>query len=269
MRASGPGARAAGAPGWMKRIPAWVWRTTSVTVFLLAWELYGRGVNKLLMSSPMEIAGTFLVMARERTLWGALLASSQPFFLGLSIAVVTGVGLGVLMGRLKPVDYTISHLLSAVYVVPPVALIPLIMMWFGLGLAAKVFIVSLIAMFPILFSAYDGTRSVSSQHVEIARAYGASEWQIFRDVTVFAALPFIMSGFRQGSGRALIGLIVAELFTSLAGLGALIATYSNTLETARMFVVIILLGLLGVSLMTFGSWLERKAAPWKQSERAW
>jgi ABC-type nitrate/sulfonate/bicarbonate transport system permease component len=144
-----------------------------------------------------------------------------------------------------------------------------IMMWFGLGMQAKTFIVFLVAVFPLLYNTYDGTRSLSRHFVEIAYAHGAGEWQVFRDVTLFATLPFIMSGLRQASGRALIGLIVAELFTSLSGLGALVAQYSNTLETARLFVVVIVLGVPGMLLMSFGEWLERRFAPWKQSERAW
>ena len=250
-------------------LPIWAQRTAFTALFLLIWELYGRQVNTLLMSYPTEIAATFVAMIREPELWNAIVASAQPFIYGLLLAVVVGVVVGVLMGRFRIFDIALAQPVNAIYVIPPVALIPMIMMWFGLGLQAKTFIVFLVGVFPILYNTYDGTRSVSRHLVEIAYAHGANEWQVFRDVTLFAALPFIMSSFRQGAGRALIGLIVAELFTSLSGLGALVALYSNTLETAKLFVVVILLGMVGMLLMAFGEWLERRFAPWKQSERAW
>jgi NitT/TauT family transport system permease protein len=251
------------------RIPAWLQRLAFTAVFLLIWEIYGRQVNPMLMSYPSQIAVTFVAMAAKPEIWNALFASAQPFFYGLILAVIVGIVIGVLMGRFKIFETALVQSINAIYVIPPVALIPIIMMWFGLGLHAKTFIVFLLAVFPILYNTYDGTRSVSRHYVEIARAHGAGEWRVFCDVTLFAALPFIMSGFRQAAGRALIGLIVAELFTSLSGLGALIALYSNTLETAKIFVVVIMLGLIGTLLMALGEWLERRFTPWKQSERAW
>jgi ABC-type nitrate/sulfonate/bicarbonate transport system permease component len=250
-------------------VPSWAWRLLSNLAFLGLWEIMGRRVNPVLLSYPTAIGRAFLSMVGSGELWKALWQSSQPFFIGLFFAVVVGIALGVLVGRVQAMDLVFMQLLDAVYVVPPVALIPIVMMWFGLGLKAKAFIVFLMALFPVLYNTLDGTRAISRQHVDVARAHGANEWEIFREVTLFAALPFIMSGFRQGAGRALIGLIVAELFTSLSGLGAMIAVFSNTLETAKMFVVVILLGLMGMAIMAFGSWLERRVAPWKQSERAW
>jgi ABC-type nitrate/sulfonate/bicarbonate transport system permease component len=254
---------------WSRRVPTWVFRSAFVLLYLVIWEVYGRTVNRLLMSYPTDIVVTAAAMARQPDLWRAFLASAQPFTYGLVLAVIVGIVVGALMGRFKIFDIALAEPINMIYVIPPVALIPVVMMWFGLNLTAKTFIVFLLAVFPILYNTYDGTRAVSRNYVEIARSYGASEWQTFRDVTLFSALPFIMSGFRQATGRALIGLIVAELFTSLSGLGSLIALYSNTLETAKLFVVVIVLGIVGMSLMQFGAWLERRLTPWKQTERAW
>jgi ABC-type nitrate/sulfonate/bicarbonate transport system permease component len=256
-------------PSTLRSVPQWVWRLLSILVFLGLWELFGRNVNPVLLASPTSIAVAFVGMIQTGELLQALGQSAQPFLLGLALALVVGIALGVLIGRVQVMDVVFKQLLDAIHVVPPVALIPMVMMWFGLGLKAKVFIVFLMAVFPVLYNTLDGTRAISRQHVEVARAHGATEWQVFLDVTIYAALPFIMSGFRQGTGRALIGLIVAELFTSLSGLGAMIAVFSNTLETAKMFVVVILLGLFGMLFMSFGSWLEQRVAPWKKGERAW
>lgn len=246
-----------------------VLRVLPVLILLGLWEYFGRRVNPVLSSFPTAVVRALWELLLDGELLAALGQSIQPFLYGLLLAVVAGITLGVLIGRVQLLDTIFGPLINAIYVVPPVALIPIIMMWFGLGLTAKTFIVFLVAVFPILYNSMDGTRSISRQHVDVARAYGAGEWQIFVDVTIHAALPFIMSGFRQGAGRALIGLIVAELFTSLSGLGALLAVFTNTLETAKVFAVVFVLGLLGMVLLASGAWLERKVAPWKQSERAW
>jgi NitT/TauT family transport system permease protein len=149
-----------------------------------------------------------------------------------------------------------------------VALTPLLMMWLGLGFSVKVAVIFLFAFFPVLINTASGAKNVSASMIEVGQAYLASRRQIMFKVVLPAALPFIMAGVRIAVGRAVVGMIIAELFTAITGLGAMLALYGNIFETAKMFVVIIVLAVLGVSLIHVAQMLERKMARWKETERA-
>jgi ABC-type nitrate/sulfonate/bicarbonate transport system permease component len=187
---------------------------------------------------------------------------------GFGVSLVLGVGLGLLMGRSRVAEALLDPHLNALYATPQVALTPLLMMWLGLGFAVKVVIIFLFAFFPILINTTSGVKNVSASLVEVGRAYLASERQILFKVVFPAALPFIMAGIRLAVGRALVGMVVAELFTAITGLGAMLTLYGNLFETAKMFVVIGVFGLLGVGLIRATQALESRMARWKETERA-
>lgn len=243
-------------------------RCLGVAILLVAWQIYGSTVNPLLFATPVKVAKAFVHLVGNGEMPSAALVSAQPFFAGLVLAVVVGIVLGTLLARFRTLQETVMLLTTGLYSIPAVALVPLLILWFGLGVTSKTAVVFLLAVFPVLFSTFDGIRSVSASHADTARAYGASEWQTIRTVTIPAALPFIMSGFRQSTGRALIGLIVGEIFTGVSGLGGLIVNYTNTLKMPNVLAVVALLGMVGMFLMGSGTWLERKVAPWKETERA-
>jgi ABC-type nitrate/sulfonate/bicarbonate transport system permease component len=243
-------------------------RSLGIGVLLVAWQIYGSTVNPLLFATPVRVAQAFVHLVADGELGSAALVSAQPFLAGLVLAVVVGIVVGTLLARFRVLQETTMLLVTGLYSIPAVALVPLLILWFGLGVTSKTAVVFLLAVFPVLFSTFDGIRSVSATHADAARAYGASEWQTVGTVTIPAALPFIMSGFRQSTGRALIGLIVGELFTGISGLGGMIVSYTNTLQMANVLAVVALLGVVGMFLMGSGTWLERKVAPWKETERA-
>jgi ABC-type nitrate/sulfonate/bicarbonate transport system permease component len=143
-----------------------------------------------------------------------------------------------------------------------------IILWFGLGLLSKIVIVFLAAFFPIIVNTYSGVRNVSRGQVEVALAEGANEAQIFAKIVIPASLPFITTGIRLAVGRAVVGMVVAEMFTAVTGLGGAIVAYGNAFATDKLFVVIIVLALLGVTLTELIRVLERRLAPWKETERA-
>jgi ABC-type nitrate/sulfonate/bicarbonate transport system permease component len=144
----------------------------------------------------------------------------------------------------------------------------LLLLWFGLGAPAKIAIVFLSGLFPVLMNTFSGVRTVSASLVDIGRVYGAGEAKIFTKIIVPAALPFIMAGVRLAVGRALIGIITAEMFTAVTGMGALLIRYSSALATDKFFVPVIFLALLGVVLSRTVELLQRRLAPWKETERA-
>ena len=243
----------------------------SVVAVLLLWEAVGRRVNPLFFSYPWGIvaAAVEVLPSAEflRQAWGSLSA----FGVGLAAAVVGGILIGLLMGRYRLAEYLLDPYVYALDATPRVALIPLLLLWFGLGTSAKIVVVFLSGFFPVLMNTFSGVRTVGAELVDIGRAYGAREGQSFTKIMVPAALPFIMTGIRLGVGRALIGIIVAEMFTAVTGLGGLLTRYASALtaaSTAKFFVPVIVLALLGVLLSWAAGALQRRLAPWKETERA-
>jgi len=242
-------------------------RLISVSVFLVFWELAGRQVNPILMSYPTAITIAFFEMLESGELLFQTLLSVRAFLAGFGLAIVVGILIGVSMGAYRRFEYSVDPFINALYSTPNVALIPLLVLWLGLGLTAKIAIVFLVAFFPIVVTTYAGVKNISGSLVEIGRAFGLNEVQILRKIIIPGAVPFITSGVRLAVGRAVVGMVVAEFFTSISGLGGLIIKYSNTFATDRMFVPIIVLAIFGVILTELVKIVERKVAPWKETER--
>jgi NitT/TauT family transport system permease protein len=242
-------------------------RIVSVVAFLAVWEISGRRVDPVLMSYPSAIAVAFVKLAASGELLRELLRSMQAFVAGFGLSIVFGIVLGVLMGAYRRVEYALDPFINALYSTPNVALIPLVMLWLGLGLQTKIAVVFLIAFFPIVVSTFSGVKNVSGSLVEIGRAFGFGEAQILWKIILPGSIPFIATGVRLAVGRAVVGMVVAEFFTAISGLGGMIIKYSNNFETAAMFVPIIVLALFGVGLTELVKVFERRVAPWKETER--
>lgn len=248
------------------RSKAWIVRLISIAVVIGAWEIFGRQVNPLFMSYPSAIASAAVGLAGTGELWVALGSSVQTLLLGFVIASSIGVVLGLLIGRYRMVDAATDWLVNALYATPLVAVIPLVTLWFGLGDAAKLFIVSILAVFPVLINTAAGVRNVPSALVDVGTAFAANERQVFLKIILPAALPYMMTGLRLGIGRAIIGMVVAEFFTAITGLGAMIVKYGNAYDTASMFVPILLLMLMGVGITSLVRKIESMIAPWRASD---
>jgi NitT/TauT family transport system permease protein len=242
-------------------------RTASVLMFLSLWELYGRRTDPLLFTYPSAIAVAFWQLIKSGELIRQSLVSLSALGAGFGASLVLGVSLGLIMGRSRIAEAIFQPHVNSLYAMPQVALTPLLMMWLGLGFGVKVAVVFLFAFFPILINTASGAKNVSASMVEVGRAYLASPGQITGKIVFPAALPFIMAGIRISIGRALVGMIVAELFTAITGLGAMLSLYGNIFETAKMFVVIMVLAALGFGLIHGAQWLEKKMARWKETER--
>ena len=240
---------------------------STVTVLLL-WEMFGRQVNPLFLSYPSAIARASAQVLATGEFQRQALVSLQVFAIGLGAALVLGIALGLLMGRYRLAEYLFDPYVYAFDATPRVALIPILLLWFGLGSPSRVAIVFLSGLFPVLMNTFSGVRTVSSGLVDVGRAYGAHERQLFAKIILPAALPFIMAGVRLAIGRALIGIITAEMFAAVTGLGSLLIRYSSALATDKFFVPVIFLSLLGVILNGAVEKLQKRLAPWKETERA-
>ncbi|HVO94697.1 MAG TPA: ABC transporter permease [Terriglobales bacterium] len=243
-------------------------RLFSIVVFLCAWEAYGRRTDPLLFTYPTAIAIAFGQLIASGELGRQLLVSLGALAAGFVVSLFVGVPLGLALGRSRLTEALLEPHVNALYATPQVALTPLLMMWLGLGFGVKVAVIFLFAFFPILINTASGAKNVSASMLEVGQAYLASRRQIHFKIVLPAALPFIMAGVRIAVGRALVGMIVAELFTAITGLGAMLSLYGNIFETAKMFVVIIVLATLGIALIHAAQILERKLARWKETERA-
>jgi NitT/TauT family transport system permease protein len=240
---------------------------STVTVLLL-WEIFGRQVNPLFLSYPSAIARAFGQVLATGEFQRQALISLEVFVIGLIAALILGIALGLLMGRYRLAEYLLDPYVYAFDATPRVALIPILLLWFGLGIPSRIAIVFLSGLFPVLMNTFSGVRTVSTTLVEVGRAYGARERELFSKIILPAALPFIMAGIRLAIGRALIGIITAEMFTAVTGLGALLIRYSSALATDKFFVPVIFLSLLGVILSSGVEKLQKRLAPWKETERA-
>lgn len=243
-------------------------RAASVIIVLCLWEIFGRQVDPIFLSYPSAIARAFIQLLGAGEFERQALGSLEVFALGLSMALVIGIAVGLLMGRYRLAEYLLDPFVYALDATPRVALIPLLLLWFGLGMSSKVAIVFLSGLFPVLMNTFSGVRTVSANLVDVGRAYGAKEGKIFTKIILPAALPFVMAGIRLAVGRALIGIITAEMFTAVTGLGALLIRYSSALATDKFFVPVILLALLGVILSGGVDKLQKRLAPWKETESA-
>jgi ABC-type nitrate/sulfonate/bicarbonate transport system permease component len=261
---SSAGARVA---DWFKQRP-YVVKCLSVAIFLLLWQILGQHVNPLFLATPSAIFAAAIDLVRSGELLAATLSSLASFSIGMTIAIVGGVIIGMLMGQFWLVEYALEPFVDALNAIPRVALIPLIILWFDLNLQGKVVIIASIAIVPVIINTFSGVKDVRGSLIEIGEAYCASRSQIFFKIIMPAALPFIISGARTAIGFGLTGMVVAEFFTSINGLGGLIVLFGNRFATAKLFVPVIVVGVMGIALSQFVLYTERRLAPWRASERS-
>ena len=246
---------------------SWGIRLLSLLVVLTAWEIYGRSVNPILFTYPTAIAAAFVELVAKGELQRFLLQSLEVFAYGFALAVVVGIPLGIFLARSATLSLALEPYLHALYSTPTVAFIPLIVLWFGFRVPAKVVIVFLFMVFPVLINTQQGVKNLNQDLLEVARSFCSSERRLWSDLIIPSALPFILAGVNLAIGRGLVGMIVAEFFTSVAGLGYMIVQYANSFETAKLFVPIVVLMALGVILIGLIKVIERKVAPWQNREQ--
>jgi NitT/TauT family transport system permease protein len=249
-----------------RRVTMWTVRIASFAVLLGVWQWYGSSVNPILFAPPTKIAHAFVTLAGDGTLGRALVQSLTVFGLGLGAAIVVAIPLALVWARYQVVDWAIQGYVNALYATPLVALVPLLILWFGFGVKAKVIIIFSFALFPLLINTYQGARSVDRGLVEVAESFGCSELKTWRHVILPSAVPFIAAGLNLAVGRALVGMIIAEFYTSASGLGYLVLSAGNTFQTAKMFVPILVVMTLGVVLLGVTRTLKRRVSPWSEQE---
>ncbi len=246
-----------------RRLPRWAVTLVALALFLAFWEYFGRDVNPLFGSYPSAIFAAFVALARNGKLGAALWESLQPFFIGYGLAIAVGVPLGLVIGRFWVAEAALGILITGGYAMPLVALVPLLVLWFGLGFMVKAAVIFLMSLFPICINTWLGVKSVPKTLIEVGKSLVAPDSVILRRIVLPATLPYIMAGIRLAVGRAVVGMVIAEFFTTISGLGAIIINAANNFDTATMFVPIIVLMVLAVGLNALIGRIERAVAPWQ------
>jgi ABC-type nitrate/sulfonate/bicarbonate transport system permease component len=241
-------------------------RLLSFLVLFIVWEFYGRRVNPILFTYPTAIFRALVGLVASGELQSYMKESLLVLLYASILAVIVGVLLGVVMGRFSVVEWATDIYINALYSMPMVAMVPLIVLWFGFKVPAKVMIVFLFMVFPILLNTYQGVKDVDRNLQEVARSFCSTEGQLWRHLIIPSAIPFIVVGVRLAIGRGLVGMIVAEFYTSVTGLGYMIVRYANAFETDKLFVPIVVVMVLGVGLMWLAKWAEGRIAPWRNFE---
>jgi ABC-type nitrate/sulfonate/bicarbonate transport system permease component len=239
--------------------------SVSVLLFLLLWEIASQNewINPLFISSPIEIAKAAVGMVQEVSFWENMKVSGYEFIAGFALAIFIGIPIGVFSGWNSYFNAVVNPFISGLYVTPKVALLPVIIIAFGIGPASKIVIVFLMAFFPIVMSAQKAMLTLDQNLIKAARTFNASEFQIFKTIALPSTVPFLLNGIRLGIGQGLIAVVVGELFASTAGIGYQLTSNGQNLQTDRMFVGVLVITITGIILTSLLGVIERRFSSWK------
>jgi NitT/TauT family transport system permease protein len=236
----------------------------SVMGGLLLWELVSRVLvaNPLFLAAPSQIIQAIYALTLTGEMQRHVAISGIEFAIGYVIASVIGIGLGLAMASSPRAKQALQPWISGLYATPTIALAPLFILWLGIGIWSKVLVVIFLVLFPVTINTEAGLRTTSERLIEMLRSFGATPQQIFFKVSLPSAMPFILAGLKLGIGRGLIGVVVAELFGSRAGLGRLISQSADAFNMPELFAGVIVLAVAGILMTSAFSWAEKKLVPW-------
>jgi ABC-type nitrate/sulfonate/bicarbonate transport system permease component len=241
----------------------------TLVAFLLLWEALGRSglVDPLFVSSPTRVAQAGWQLVRDRDFWTDLAVSGHEFVLGYGAAVAVAIPLGLAIGLSRRLQYMLSPFVDTLNAVPRVTLLPLIVIWFGIGIWSKVVVVFLGAVIPILINTQSGVKVSEARFIRLARSFSASPLKIFASIILPGTVPFIFTGLKYGAGRALLGVVVGELYASTAGLGHMIADAGNTFQTDIVFFGVAIFMATGLVVVALLDAIEQRFERWRPDAR--
>ena len=251
--------------GFLERHSKVLLGVLAVVLFFAAWQAVFLFVpfNPLFISKPNLILESFVALLRDGDLLRDLAISAVPFVYGFSAATVVGVTIGVIMGWRQRVRYALDPLMTIFYASPLVALAPLVIVFFGVGVSGKAIIIFLLSVFPFIFNAQAGVRAVDRLLINVVRSLGGSERDLYLKVIVPSVLPYIVAGARIAVGRGLIGILVGEFFAASEGIGYAIARFGDLFALDKMFACILSIMVIAVVMTEGIRWAERAAFPWR------
>jgi NitT/TauT family transport system permease protein len=249
----------------MQTIKNAIYPLIGVAVIVVAWQLYTHffAINRIVLPSPLDI------LQASAAHWDALLRETWPTFLesvlGFLLAVIIGIPFAVCVASSRVLNLTLYPILIATQSIPKVAIAPIILVWFGLGMQSKLVIAFLVAFFPIVVDTAAGIRATPPGLLELARSLQASPLQVFLKIQFPAALPFIFAGAKVAVTLAVIGAVIGEFVGSMSGLGNLLLTANSQLDSPLAWAALIWLSALGILLFGAVAAAERIAMPWAEA----
>jgi len=265
---AGPADAAPPARSLWQRIEPTALGTASIVLLLLLWQFLPYFVpmkegTKLFFTVPSQIVGTLWQLFASGAIWAPLGVSATAFAIGLAFAIAAGLPLGILLGRSATLAAMFDPFITAFNATPRLVFLPLLMLWFGIGLWSKVAIVFLGALFPLLINTYEGVRNADKLLINVVRAFGAGELDIARLVVVPNALPFIVVGLRLAIGRAVLGVVVAEFFGAQDGLGVVMVRAASSFKVDVVFAGLIVFAALSLAMTGLVKLLEERMSRWR------
>lgn len=248
---------------------AWLIRAVTLAVVLATWEIYGRSTNPALFAPFSAVVSAFVDMAvTSNELWTAALDSARAMIIGFAIAIPVGLAVGLAIGRYRTVEYVLDPYVSFLYALPMVVLIPLLIIWIGIGTPARIVIVFLECVFPIIINTIIGSKEVDRRLLDTASSFCASERQTVRTVVIPSMLPYIFTGLHVAIGTALVGMLLAEMLVVLRGLGGLIVTASNSYQPDRVMVTLLVLVAESLLLVGLMKRIRHRLIPWSSENKS-
>jgi ABC-type nitrate/sulfonate/bicarbonate transport system permease component len=241
----------------------------TLAAFLLLWQAFGESglIDPLFISSPTRVLRAGYGLIHDRDFWNDLHVSGSEFILGYGAAVAVAIPLGLAIGLSKRLQYMLGPFVDTLNAVPRVTLLPLIIIWFGIGIWSKVVVVFLGAVIPVLINTQSGVKTSEARFIRVARSFSASRFKIFSSIVLPGTVPFIFTGLKYGAGRALLGVVVGELYASTAGLGHMIADAGNTFQTDVVFFGVLIFMATGLVVVALLDRVERQFEKWRPDVR--
>jgi ABC-type nitrate/sulfonate/bicarbonate transport system permease component len=237
----------------------------TLAIFLLAWELCADlgAINPLFISSPSRIwqAGAVLIVDPE--FWNDVRVSASEFLFGYGAAAAVGIPLGLAMGSSRRLSYILGPFVDTLNAVPRVTLLPLLIIWFGIGIWSKVAVAFLGAVIPIVISALAGVKTNEARFLAMAKSFSASRRKIFGSVILPGTVPYIFTGLKYAAGRALLGVVVGELYAATAGVGHMIADAGNMFQADTLFFGVLVFTATGLVVVALLDRIERRFERWR------
>jgi ABC-type nitrate/sulfonate/bicarbonate transport system permease component len=246
-----------------KRWPDWVWTLIGIVVILSSWQVYGLVTNPFLFPTVTRVLDQIWYFLVTGVLLTAFWETAVLLFVGLAIGTALGILFGLIIGANRKLSDIVAPFVQAAYATPRIALIPLIMIWFGVGFQAQVVLVVLSCLFEVLTATEAGVQQVVSQYREVARSFRLSRLHTFTKVVLPGSVSYIFSGMRLGLGNAFIGALGAQMFMQATGLGAMVRLSSQMFRTDQVMAVLVTLSIISALLMWAMRHAERRLAPWR------
>jgi NitT/TauT family transport system permease protein len=255
---------------WLRLEPA-VYGAVGIVAVLVLWEVLPRILTlsagtKLFFTTPSQVVGTLWTMFATGSIWAPLGVSASGFAIGLGLAIIVGLPLGVLIGRSQTLNAMLDPFITAFNATPRLVFLPLVMLWFGLGLWSKVVIVFIGALFPILINTYEGVRNADKTLINVVRSFGAKEWDIARLVVIPNSMPYIVAGLRLAIGRAVLGVVVAEFFGAESGLGVMMVQAAGRYQVDVVFSGLIVFAAVSLLMTAMVQLLENRLSLWRPQQ---